>query len=522
MNILIVDDDRFVIASLKQGIPWNELGFDVVYTANNITNAKTILENHSIALLLSDIDMPNGNGLELLSWIRENHNDMPVIFLTNYADFDYAQKAIALKSFHYFLKPIEYDKLTAIIKEAALQFQVQSAQSHKIREFFWHSFLHGELPATSDSLQEYFAHMKLPYHVSDYFVPVIFDLFPYKLTSTNELVHHFSDYTERFSYIEAAFKATFTDLLSTIDSFLEYDQNTSRFLAIFRLDSEMLPPHIAMNCERLIELVSSQTQCTLNCFIGKPEQLNNFRAGFNRLRDMISNSLDCRGKVLHLCQYIEPNHSLLSLDTTMLELYLNNKQFTAFLDYCSQYLHKLSREGILHSVSITNFQIDIAQILHLFLKNNSLPANTLFQGNDYHLLAQNARNSLNDMELYLQYIINITAKHIESASQDKAIAKSIQDYVDQHYAEDINRSVLTELFYLDEDYASKLFKKETGISFKNYIILKRIEVAKNLLQNTTLPINTIAANVGYGNYSYFTRLFKKITGVTPIEYRNQK
>ena len=92
MNALIVDDDRFVIASLKAGINWSELGFHQVYTAFNIQEAKRIIESEHVDFLMSDIDMPNGSGLDLLSWIRECHNELPVIILTNYADFNYAQR----------------------------------------------------------------------------------------------------------------------------------------------------------------------------------------------------------------------------------------------------------------------------------------------------------------------------------------------------------------------------------------------------------------------------------------------
>ena len=69
MNVLLVDDDRFVIAALMKCIHWKELGFDQVFTAYNITEARTIIEQNTIDLLLSDIDMPNGSGLDLLSWI---------------------------------------------------------------------------------------------------------------------------------------------------------------------------------------------------------------------------------------------------------------------------------------------------------------------------------------------------------------------------------------------------------------------------------------------------------------------
>lgn len=67
MKVLLVDDDRFVIEALKRGIDWNALGISDVFTAFDIINARMILKSEHIDLLLSDIDMPHGSGLELLS-----------------------------------------------------------------------------------------------------------------------------------------------------------------------------------------------------------------------------------------------------------------------------------------------------------------------------------------------------------------------------------------------------------------------------------------------------------------------
>lgn len=519
MNVLLVDDDRFVIASLMKGIHWDELGFNGVFTAQNITDAKSIIEQNSIDFLMSDIDMPNGNGLELLSWIRENNNEMPVIFLTNYADFYYAQTAVNLKSFHYFLKPIEFDKLTNIIKEVTARLTQQNHQQEKNCEIFWHAFLHEEISDT-DHLNEYFTKHRLPYSDTDYFIPIMFDLFPYYFTPDNQLRSRFTDRIEQNAYMKSVFEATFIEQLAPSDVFLEYNEVSARYLAIFRQDSEELSPFFSMNCERFIETVSAQMQCSMNCFVGIPARIASFRSGMRSLRTMLANSLDCNGKVLLLSCYQPTADSYPACDVETLDIYLQNGQYSAFQDYCSQYLHRLSSSGSLHAVSLNSFQIDVVQILYSFLRTKGILANKLFHDDTYHILSENAPNSVFDMKLYLHYIIYITQDYLEKTTSDKSIAKSMQDYVDQHYSEDISRSSLTDIFYLDPDYASKLFKKETGISFKNYIIKKRIEVAKNLLRTTDLPINTVSDNVGYGNYSYFTRLFKKVTDMTPNEYRN--
>ncbi|SEM31116.1 MULTISPECIES: response regulator transcription factor [unclassified Butyrivibrio] len=255
MQVLLVDDDRFVIAALQKGIAWESLGITEVFTAGNINTAKEIMANNNIDLLLSDIDMPHGSGLDLLNFLREQGNPVPTIFLTNYADFTYAQKAIELKSFHYFLKPIDYAELTRIIKKALKE---------------------------AESLQE-----------------------------TRDLREAFSE----------------------------------------------AGPTI-------------------------PE----------------------------------------------------------------------------------------------------IPTD---------------------------------------ASENESNIKALLKYVDDHFREEISREQLSVMFFFDPDYITKIFKKETGMSYKNYVIEKRLSLAKELLTESDYPIHDIAQYVGYDNYSYFTRLFKKSFGVTPIEFRGK-
>src|SRR5690606_4112279 len=107
MNALIVDDDYFVIKALETRMDWRTLQIEQVYTADNIAQARDIINHHSIHILISDIDMPQGRGLEGRAWIRDQGYDIQAIILTNYADFNYSQKAIELLGFEYFRKPIE-------------------------------------------------------------------------------------------------------------------------------------------------------------------------------------------------------------------------------------------------------------------------------------------------------------------------------------------------------------------------------------------------------------------------------
>lgn len=522
MNVLIVDDDRFVVASLEKGLNWSALGFQNLYTAYNITSAKKIIEENTIDLLISDIDMPQGSGLELLSWLRERQDDTLTIFLTNYADFNYAQKAVELKTFHYFLKPIEFDKLEKIIRDATSHVQNIQVLSRKKYENFWQMFLHENTILTKVYLLELLHHAELPSATADtLFLPILIDIFPYYLTADNTLKNHFSHSNELFNYLSTTFHASFSEFFSSEGVFLEYHLQSTRYLAILPVQEKTVSTQLLMACENYVQLVSTQTHCDINCFVGIPALLENFHQDFSALCTMLTNKLDCKKQVLLLSEYKMPSDDFPPFDTKLPEIYLNNKQYAAFLSLCQQYLRKLSASKKLHSLSMTHFQVDIVQVFHLFLKKKEILSSKIFHGDNYHLLSHIAGTSCQAMELYLRYMVNTLEKYLESTVSDNSQVESIKQYIDQHFTEEISLSMLSEIFYMDPDYASKLFKKEYGTSIKNYIIDKRIDAAKELLSSTSLPINMVAINVGYENYSYFTRLFKKMTNQTPVEFRSQ-
>ena len=123
-------------------------------------------------------------------------------------------------------------------------------------------------------------------------------------------------------------------------------------------------------------------------------------------------------------------------------------------------------------------------------------------------------------------IFNIGTKISEHIMgyQIKAQNKNINEvisYVDEHFTEDISLVQLSGMFYIKESWLSMLFKRKTGKNYLQYISEKRMEEAKKLLVDLTLPIYDVADKVGYTDAKYFSQLFKKITGELPKEYRNR-
>lgn len=118
MNLLIVDDQKEIVESLKKGIRWDRLPVGQVYTAVSAREAKLVLVNFAVDVLITDIEMPEENGLELARWARENVEDLEIVFLTSHPDFRYAQGAIRLGSFDYILQPVRYEDVERVILRA--------------------------------------------------------------------------------------------------------------------------------------------------------------------------------------------------------------------------------------------------------------------------------------------------------------------------------------------------------------------------------------------------------------------
>ncbi len=102
---------------------------------------------------------------------------------------------------------------------------------------------------------------------------------------------------------------------------------------------------------------------------------------------------------------------------------------------------------------------------------------------------------------------------------NKAV-RSMLDYIALHYAEDISIQMLADLTCITPNYASQLFKEETGATFSSYLTNLRMYHASRLLRSTDMPIFTVANQVGYKDYFYFAKVFKRMSGHTPSAYRN--
>lgn len=111
MNLLIIDDEIEIINGIMAGVRWENLCFQTVYQATSIEESKKLFYQDTIDIVLCDIEMPDGSGLDLLEWIRMQYPKTVRIIMTCHEEFDYARRAIALDCKDYIVKPMVYEEL---------------------------------------------------------------------------------------------------------------------------------------------------------------------------------------------------------------------------------------------------------------------------------------------------------------------------------------------------------------------------------------------------------------------------
>lgn len=116
-NVLLVDDEPRTIDALEKNVDWRGCGIRKVHRSLSMQEAIGVIEKEGPQIMICDIEMPNGSGLQLLEWLREQKKEINCIFVTCHPEFDYMRKAIQLKCYDYILKPINYEEFARVLTE---------------------------------------------------------------------------------------------------------------------------------------------------------------------------------------------------------------------------------------------------------------------------------------------------------------------------------------------------------------------------------------------------------------------
>ncbi|SHH72509.1 response regulator transcription factor [Clostridium grantii] len=132
IRVLLIDDDEVIREGMKDSIPWDELGFEVIGEADNGKSGIDIINNKEPDMVILDIKMPQMDGLEVSTWIRKNYPEIKIMLLSGYSDFEYARRAIREKVIEYALKPVYKPDFIDLLKNIKSKIIIE--QDNKIQE----------------------------------------------------------------------------------------------------------------------------------------------------------------------------------------------------------------------------------------------------------------------------------------------------------------------------------------------------------------------------------------------------
>lgn len=521
MNILLVDDDVYVLKALQKSLDWNRIGIKNVYTAQSVSRAKKIIEDIPIQILICDIEMPKEDGFVLLDWLKQKNYIMKEILLTSYAEFKYASEAIRYGCYAYTLKPVDFDEMEKLIIGAMEEEKkALSMVNHKKYYEYWTASLKMRKEQFFWSLivEHKQADMKqydLEYSELQLFLPVMIRCYS-GLAS-------FDPYYKRGMF-EWTLNTLITEVFSAGQAAVEavlYLQKED-FLAVIRIEDPGDITELTENAAKLfLRKAEKKLSLSPSIIIGKTARLSKFGEVVATFIQGTSKLLLERGEIRKIDQYENPRIDYRTPDYAIWESFLKNGQYETVKQEIKRYLERQKSCGQLDQDILRKLIMDFIQILIAVLKEHGILVSQvgepLFNSDLIDTSVQNITNATLGLGQMIDTVMNI----INGKDKEESIVKTVKNYIDHNLDKEITREKLAAMVYLNQDYLARIFKKEIGISIGNYITEKRLEAAKKYLEKTNETVNVIAIRVGYDNFSYFTKIFKERVGMTPTEYRRK-
>lgn len=517
MNILLTDDDNLVLQEVKGLLERSVPEIEKIYIATGIADAQKALRTVSVQILLCDIEMPGGSGLDLLAWVREQALSVQCIFLTNYADFSYARQAIHLNSLEYLLKPVEEEALCRAVRcamdrvrreqqgEQAMRYWLDTGKEAK--DHFWQMRFLGSMPQGEKLLNRF------GYGEED-----LFALAALKASSLSAVERLWG--VDMFEYV---LKNVLFELLDTdcfqVESVFCTPQGLWFMVCRFRADAAPDIGALEEMMEQVKRVCSDKIHFDAICAVGAICREPALQKQFLELREMMENILEVPGKVVRFEEHKPSGYVYVTSDISLWESLLKEEQPEQLRLAIHSCVERRGADAFSWQ-GVQAFRQDVTQMFYSYLRGCGIQAHKLFAGKQAETLYQRACNSLQDMCLYCDFMLDQVFWYKRQLDQPASIMETVLKYVDAHYCEDITRNDLVDIVYISSDYFSRLFKKETGRSLAQYMLEKRVEKAKSLLRSD-MSVKSVALQTGYSNFSYFSKVFRDTVGMSPMEYREQ-
>lgn len=524
MKLLIVDDDVATVEVIRDSVDWTKIGINEVRTAFQVSLAKKILLEERIDIVVSDIEMPQETGLDLLRWVREEKLDCEFLLLTCHESFTYAASAINFEAAAYLTKPFDENimklNLQKIIAKRNQKQSLKKSSDYGIwmeknqrfmKRDFWKALLEGELTDSQRLRKEIDSrHLKINLDRN-------YRLIYSKLNNLEADIQRYGKSVLEF-VLEGFHSEFLTDKVEN-ENVVEFQtEDTLSFIAVCE---ETKGGGLKEKCELLMETCKEYFKSTITCCISNPYPATEFAAARQKLKQLLNYNINYYGKSFYEDEVeIVSDHEIHILDLEKLLAMVESKEKARILHYLKKVFDELSGYKKLNSHSLYLMKQEIVQVVYGDLMKHGIQATKLFYDEVSIKISDHAMDSTVDMIRWVNYLLEKTFEYEEEIIKAATVIDKINAYIHEHYAEEIGRSEIAGEFFLTPEYLAKLYKRKTGISLKDYINEYRILKAKELLKSGDKNISNVAEAVGFDNFSYFSTLFKKLTGISPKDYKN--
>lgn len=519
-KVMLIDDDVPVVEYIRLLIPWEELGLHVNAEAYSAEEAMERFEDTLPDILITDIGLPDGDGIELARRFRSIRPELRVIFLTCHEEFHYVKEALRIEADDYVVKDeLDPDAMVDTLRRAAAKL---TSEQERLEQLAYKSDLQRNRDAW---LQQFFQELL---HSSN----------PEELLSHGRRLG--IDWSEVNCFAVTVFHLDIGDLVTV------YNQEHTDLIhyAAYNIASELaagrritpFPSH-----ERLLWVIAcedSPLEATASlerftdCFQSKLQEYLKVRVHWAssgeacELADLVR-CIDRTTRLFELGYYDESSGRLPVEDVSQ----ITDEQLVQELEsLCDKYVEALtSADRSLAHIFISNLEKTMRAAAYDPMKAKSWlmrcvqEASVRFDISGSSSLTEDIARTVRSDEAFrlMRWYTDRLIEHIRPFSLEEQMnpdLKAIHAFIYENIYQNISSIDIARYLHLNPSYFSRYFKKLTGLTFTDYVHLLKLEEAKRLLSRGETAEHT-AYMLGYSDRAYFSRVFKKYTGISPSEHK---
>ena len=478
-KVVLVDDEIWAIESLKAACDWNKLGYEIVGTFTSAQKALEYLQGNKADLVLVDIMMPNIDGLDFIERVKNYNSDIRFIIISGFMEFENARRAVRLGVDEFFVKPVDKSSLEeTLIRIRGLIDAKNDKKLPDISKLF--NRIKDLNNADGGAIYTKYLGFKKQYKYCFTVMSRNFEN-PQQNSQFCSLLNSNGEILQFGMFEDYVITAVFTDV------YIEYDGSVKRLKDTFsdtRLGISSLKHSIAEVCDA----VNESRLAFFEFFI----------TGRSKPCVFEESNIEFFNSIMRRIQVIVKDKDMQRLDELITSIFTTETKF-----------------NIDEIILISNTVLITCNLLYTMRNFDYIPTAENIESRFSGIL---------ELQNHLHCCINeiLIQQEAHAVSAKNSVMPLIKDYVDKHFQEPINLSTISQRFGIGEKYLGKIFKKYTGENFTGYVNQCRINMAVKMLSETNLSVREISEVCGYGDYPYFARVFKRMTGISATDVRRQK